>query len=146
MTLNDILTKNRLVLSSSFLNEVEQILIKNTINGESNVVNQVANWLTNLIRFLQAIGNLSDEDNFTKKGTNTIYDTTIYDNGVGVFSFKVYYDTEIDEKVVFVDNISWKFSEKYIYNLMMESKSNVILTEKRLLKIIKKVINKLTVQ
>lgn len=106
-----------------FVDEVERVLNENTRDGRgtSERVMQVGLWIKNLLHFIQSIGNLN--------GTYTIttdclgFDTTMNDNGIGMFFFTVYFDNETEEYIVRIIDVNWAFNTNRLYNLMFENKS-----------------------
>ena len=122
MQSNVINTTHKVYYAQRFVDEVEMVLNENIRDrrGTSERVTQVGLWIANLLLFIQSIGNL--DGTYTINSDCLSFDTTIYDNGIGVFFFTVYFDNETEEHIVRILDVNWDFNTNRLYNLMFESK------------------------
>ncbi len=115
-------TKYVIHFSSFFINEVERVVHENTkeTNGTSERTQQLGQWITILLRFIQSLGNLDDTSNYTWVNNHYEYNTNIYHNGIGVFSFVITYDNDEKTWVVTIENVSWNFNSNRLFNQLFE--------------------------
>ena len=119
-----------------FVSEVERILKTNTETdtvGTSERVMQVAFWIEHLLLFIQRTGSLADMSHYRIYGTTLIFDTNIYNTGIGEIIFTIYYDNYGKNYVIYITDVNWNHrrNPNGYYALMYENKKPIdyIITE-----------------
>ena len=96
-------------------------------------VNQVAFWIEQLLLFIQRIGNLADIEIYKIYDATLALETNVFDAGIGVLLFSVYYDHTEKGYVIYITDANWDFvsNPNEYYNLMFEGKKSInrIITE-----------------
>lgn len=96
-----------LLYSSSFLDEVERVIVKNV----DDHVSSVALFISRLIKGLQDLSN-SDVEVFMNWG---ICNYMIED--IGVVSFRALVDEETGERLYAIDDIKWMFATSSFFSM-----------------------------
>ena len=115
-------TKYKVIISQRFLNEIENVATKSTngTRGTSDVVNQLGEFITFTIRFLQCLGNLVHKFPYLALGDDLYGYVTEPDFpsfGIGTIKFRFeQFDNSTD---IIVEDIVVDLKN---YNMLIENK------------------------